>query len=265
MTSRSRLLTLLVALAPAACTGTLSGTGETPDPMDESDAAPGGPDGGAAPGKAMAGMVYDFFDGTPLAGVELSTDGLTPPLVATSAATGEYVIEGLPDTEFAVRATMAPNYRPTVNPSLSMIDQLAGTPLQRDVMVVSTVGAQRQHSTVMLAVLPDTSIVIGELLTGEGLPKEGIPLANITLTDAGGLPVGEGPYFVGALGDVDPLITTSTAFGGHARVVFLNVPAGEHVLSALFGAGSPILRPIHSLAGGAVIETVQGGAGGGMM
>ncbi len=256
-----------IALLLAACDGNWEGG--TPA---EGDAGPAGPDGAPLiPSLAITGTVHDFFDTSPLPGVLLSTDGITPALSATSDTSGAYTIDELPDGATFSMLAAATNYRATRNPLLTMANEVPGQPALFDVYVISTIGAQRQASTLGMPTEPDTALVIAELVNGMGMPKEGIPLEQITLTDGAGLPVGLGPYFMGTLGDVDDTILTSTAFNGHARVAFLNVPPGAYTLTALFqvadggggGTGTPVVQPVTTLANGAELLILRGGSGSG--
>jgi hypothetical protein len=261
-----KIMTIAVLLT--ACDGTFDGG----TPLDPTDAGPGGGDGAPVVSSlAITGTVHDFFDTSPLPSVLLATDGLTPALSSTSDGAGGYMIADLPDgAVFSVLAA-ATNYRATRNPLLTMANEVPGTPALFDIYVVSTIGAQRQASTLGLPTEPDTAVVFAELVNGQGLPKEGVPLDQITLTDGAGAPAGIGPYFVGTLGDVDDTILTSTAFNGHARVAFLNVPPGTYTLSALFqvadggggGTGTPVAQPVTTLANGAELLILRGGGGSG--
>lgn len=239
-----RILALFLVLG---CDGSLEGAGGA------SDGGPEAPDAGAPPadaappeGLAVSGTVKDFFDSTPLADVEVATLGLTPPRSDVSAAGGLYTVQGIPDNAtFSLLATAPANYRVTVGPSVTM----ATEPVTHDVLVVSSVGAQRQHATVDLPVEPGTAILIIDVLEADGTPAEGAPLGTFALSDPAGNPVGAGPYVQGALGDVDPGLISTTAFNGFSRLIYLNVPAGEVLVGGVV--------PFAIIPDGAVLGVVQ--------
>jgi hypothetical protein len=101
-----------------------------------------------------------------------------------------------------------------------------------------------------------TAIVIATL-TDSGAPLENLPLADVKLRDAGQSPVGDGPFIIGAAGDVDPALTVTTAFGGRSRVAFLNVPAGLTALSVTLAGPVPTTRVANLIttANGATLVT----------
>lgn len=239
MNTKTRLRTLVTALATAAllaagCVGTVPG-GENPPPAGGPDAGtplPPGPDAGDPGPQAIdvTGMVMDYFASAPLANAQLETEGITPPISAQSDLAGAFMLPDVPvASTFYVRGSMALNYLLTINEPVTVVDQS----IENNLYLVSEADAQRQHATVGVEVLPNTGVVFANLVRPDLTPMEGVPLANITLTDALGAPVGDGPYFFGALGDVDQAILVSTAYQGRARVAFLNVPAGEYTLTVI--------------------------------
>jgi hypothetical protein len=255
------------------------GLAPSPDPDPDPDPDPAGPDAAPDPDPAasVSGMVMDWATLAPIANASLTTDGLTPPLSATSDAAGMYAIDGVPlDTLFTIAASYDGNYYPTVNARAKYL----GTPMTHDVWVASKADIGRQYATVGLAMQPGTAFVEGNLLKGDGTPRDGVLLADVTLTDALGAPVGDGPYFFGALGDLDPALTVSTVYGGRARVAFLNVPPGTYTLSALYpadgdggGGGGNLLKTsvvesaldtVHMLNVNDKLDAGGGGGGGGV-
>jgi hypothetical protein len=222
-----RALALLpgLFLLAAGCVGDLPSNMQ---PSGQPDAGPGEED---PPGvAALSGTAVDYFNGDPLPEVALATVGLTPELAATSDEAGDYVFDQVPTgIVFEVRAQAQEFYRPTLNPRV----RYDGQPVVANLGLISLIDAQRQHATLGIAVEPNTSIVIGELLKGDGTPRDGVLADSIELLDALGEPVGLGPYFFGVF-DVDPLIQQSVIHQGKARFAFLNVPPGTHTLSVLY-------------------------------
>jgi hypothetical protein len=114
---------------------------------------------------------------------------------------------------------------------------------------------------------PLAAFVVIDIRDMLGLPLEGIPLADITLTDALGAPMGAGPYFFNSVGILDDGILVSTAYNGRARAAFLNVPAGVYTVTVQYPdpLDPEILIPmtisISTEAGGANLARI-GGMGG---
>jgi hypothetical protein len=123
-----------------------------------------------------------------------------------------------------------------------------------DLTIVSASDVARQYTAVSLVQTAGLAVVFIDLADAAGAPRTGIPAASIALVDGTQSPVGDGPFFFGAAGDIVPLTTLSqsTEFGGRARAAFLNVPAGTHTLRVT--AGTPTLvAPVVAAAAGATL------------
>jgi len=236
-----RVWLLAAAIAAAGCVGEVPGPEQpvAPDanePGTVPDATPAeSPDAGPDPaGIRVSGTVRDYFTNVALPQAALSTDGLAPVIATTSDAAGGYALNEVPAASaFYIHATLPAGYRATVNEPTIVVD----VSVARDQYAVSLADAQRQHTTVGLAVEANSAIVIADLLTPVDTPMEAVPLTDITLTDGVGAPAGVGPYLLGPVGDVDAALTDTTAYGGRSRVAFLNVPAGvTATLSATYSA-----------------------------
>lgn len=233
----------LVGLALFGCQpGQVSDS--TPAPPD-AGTAPGFPDAGpesdaplADPTYSLSGVVRDYEGSDPLPRVDVATEGLALTLATQSDDAGAYVLAGIPAASVLFLHAMPSGtlYRPTLNPVVA----IGEADVQEDVQVLSSVHAQRLYATINLAPQPGTAVVIAELRQAGGAPLEGIPPESITLTAAGGADrVGKGPYFLNGTNDIDPTLTATTAFGGRARVAYLDVPPGEHSLVVVVEAGPP--------------------------
>lgn len=246
---------LLVALA-CACQGNDSPDDARADAAgSDHDAGGDGADDAASGDHTVTGVVRDEFTSVTLAGAEVDAVGLDPAPGTTSDDDGGYQLD-LPATGvLRLRGGLAATHRPTFNPAIDLSTVPAG-PFSVDIRVVSTADAARQHTVVDQPVEAGTAILFADLVDVEGSPAEGIPLPNIALVDGDGQPVGVGPYFVGAAGDVDPAVEASAAHDGRARVVFLNVPPGTQRLDVEFDAGSAGEADIVAVAGGAILERV---------
>jgi len=235
-----RLWISIIALAAVGCVGAPPAppnngqpdAGPTPPPpradaapVDDSDAAPPEPTT-----LDVTGTARDYWTDEPLADIEIATDGIDPRVSASSDGAGLFTLVNLPATSaFYVRTSRASGYRVTVNAPVFVVDES----VTQDLYVVSEADANRQHTSAGLAVAADTGIIIADMLRADDTPMAGVVAANITLTDMDGAAVGVGPYFLGAVGDIDGALTETTAFGARARVVFLNVPAGFATLTAI--------------------------------
>ncbi len=256
----------LLGLAAVACVGevpTNEGGGDDDAPGVDAGDVPDPPDAGPEDPQALAvnGATMDYREGVAIPGVSLQTagivDSLGQPIAATSDLQGLFTFPDVPAAStFYVHASLDSlelDYRPTQNEPVVVTDQ----PLQQNLYIVSEAFVGVQAATAGVLVEPLTSIVITDLRAPDGTPMEGLPLADITLTNALGEPVGDGPYFFGALGDIDPGLLVSTAFGGKARVAFLNVPTGVHTLTALYPNPVDPLTPIPQTVS---VTTIDDGA-----
>lgn len=259
-------------LAVPACVG--SAPPDLGDDGPSPDAAPDDPSAGVR----VSGMTMDYFTGLPAAGASLTTDGVTPPSSGVSGSDGAYTLEDvLPGSLFFVDASKA-NYRPTRSELITTLD----VDVTQNLWLVSSADANRQYATLGLTPTLDTAVTFVELVRNNGTPLIDVPLADITLVDAGGLPVGLGPYFFGLSGDVDADVLVSTAFGTppRARVAFLDVPPGSYTMRVNYlgggggggGGGGEEIRtyevPVLAVAGGAALgrtggQDDDGGGGGG--
>ncbi|KAB2887262.1 MAG: hypothetical protein F9K40_21670, partial [Kofleriaceae bacterium] len=257
----STLLTLSFALA--ACVG------DPPAGGGDDDVDAGG-DVDATPDPALlsvAGRTLDYFTDAPLDTVALATEGMTPASSDSSDATGNYELRVPPGSVFYATATRT-NYRPTRSAPIRVLDQsLAMT----DLTIVSVADSRRQYASLGLEPTAGRAVLFALLLRNNGTPLEGVPLADITLVDALGAPVGQGPYFFGENGDLvsNATLAVSTAYLGKARVGFLDVPPGSYTLKVNYqaggggGGGTPEIRtyelPVEAVADGATLAATGGG------
>jgi len=177
-------------------------------------------------GAYQNGFVRDYFSGLPLPSVSLTADGLQPPPSTVSSGTGGYQLSGLPfNTALDVLGAL-PSYRSTRNRVT-----IGSASVTADVWMVSQADANAQYASVGSTPSAATGVLFVELADAAGQPLEGIPLAGIALTDAGAPVTALGPYLFGPGGFLDPTLTTTVAFNGHARVAFLDVPPGTFTLA----------------------------------
>jgi hypothetical protein len=264
MTKPTKLLLLVSFLSAApACVGQVTGSD------DDDDMAPPTPDAGgggdtpdaappAVPTYDVSGKTMDYGSLDVLPQISLVTEGMTPPMQAISDIAGLYTLPGVgAGNAFILRASAAANFVTTTNPGVTVLDQN----VTLDVYVVSAPLRDRQYATVNVTMTPGASLAISTLENLDGTPWAGVPLTGITLVDMAGQPVPgiAGPYFIGQNGDVDPALTVSTPFGNRgARVAFLNVPTGQHVLKVSYELtpGGPIANaqgPVMAFDDGATV------------
>lgn len=217
-----RTLRLFLVTALAGCIGEISNS-------PSSDGGMAAPDGGAEQASyKLAGMIKDYAEPAMLPNTAVTTLGLTPALSASSDAAGAYMLENVPPGSVFYPHVMpsGETYRPTVNQAVSVLDG----DVTLDLAAVTAVYAQRQNATAGVPVAPNTSIVLLDLVKPDGTPYTGVAANALTIEPiGGGVPLGVGPFFIGATGDIDPLLATSTDFGGRARAAFLNVPPGSYM------------------------------------
>jgi hypothetical protein len=196
----------------------------------------------------LSGAVLDYFTGSAVSDVGVAVDPASP--TGSTSANGSYVIQGVASSEALVLVTSKTGYRPTRNPALSAT---SGT-VTADLSVVAVPDVQRQYTAVSLVATAGTAVVFIDLVDGSGTARTGVVSADITLVGGAQSPVGAGPYFFGAAGDIVPLtdVSQSTAFGGRARAAFLNVPSGMHTLRVAVG-GQTLIAPVVTSAGGATL------------
>lgn len=229
-----RFALLLLALLAPACGG--SGGGSTVQPV------------------TVGGFVRDYFALAPLAAAQLDTQGLIPALTVTSAGDGSYLFAAVPSSSnLDIVATLAANYRTTRNERIAV----ATTSIAQDLFAVATADQSRQYTAVSVTRTASTAMVIVDLVDA-GAPQVNVPASDITIVDGGGTPIAaaNGPYFFDTTGDIVPnaTLSMSAAFGGRARVAFLNVPAGTSSVKVFFGApGQFKLLPVVTIADGVTL------------
>lgn len=261
MRSPALLSTILLSAAlGAACVG-------DPPPGGGDVDAGADPDAGPVAGVSVAGRSLDYFTADPLGDAALASEGMNPEVSAQSDAAGNFTLEDVPPgSVFYVQASRA-NYRP----SRQVEVRVEETPLTgADVHLVSVADSRRQYTTLNLTPTAGRAVLFINLLRNNGLPFDGIPLADITLVDAQNAPVGLGPYFFGANGDLvsNAAIAVSTIFNGRARAGFLDVPPGSYTLKVKYtaggggGGGEPQLRtfevPVVAVPDGATLSQTGG-------
>lgn len=259
-----RRLACLLALSfgAAACVG--DPPANVGDDVDAGDDV----DGSADPVLlSVSGKTVDYFTGAALDNVLLATEGMTPAASGSSGTDGSYELRVPPGSVFYAAATRA-NYRPTRSAPIRITDQSL---MMTDLLLVSLNDSRRQYTSLGLTPTAGRAVLFGLLLRNNGTPLEGVPLADITLVDGQQAPVGLGPYFFGANGDLvsNATLAVSTAFGGKARVGFLDVPPGTYSLEVKYtaggggGGGTPEIRtykiPVEAVADGATLAQTGGG------
>jgi hypothetical protein len=188
----------------------------------------------------LDGFVRDYFSNTALASVLLDWEDPGGRTV-TSSSTGAYQITGLMETDILFLSGALANYVTTRNEPVI----LGTTNAIQDQFVISTADANRQYTTLSLTPTAGRAVVFVTLVDAGGLPHTGIPLSDIIVADTADDAVGLGPYVFGAGGDlVSPAtLSVTTAFGGRARVGFLNVPPGTYTLRVSYDdAGTPRVK-----------------------
>jgi hypothetical protein len=250
-----RTLCSLGLVLLAACPG------EAPPPLPTPDSAVSADESQRVTGKAM-----DYRDNTPLSGAELATDGIEPPLMATSDAEGAFAFESVPVGSQFFFSVSRMNYRPTRNMPIAV----AAEPVTQDLYVVSNAYVNVQYATDGKTPTAGRAFVVAELQRNNGMPLIDIPLTDVKLVDGQDVPAPGvvGPYVIGALGDIVPATLTTEAHGGKARVAFLDVPPGTFSLKVTFldGQGQPqtVTTSVTAVADGATLVRSGGMSGGGM-
>lgn len=248
------LISSLTFVALAACVG------QTP-PGGNPGVDAGTEDSPVLPaeGKRVSGKTMEYFEGV-AAQTTVTTDGVTPPQTASSLADGSYELAGVPVGSKIYLSVEGTGFRPTRNLATSVAD----ADVVQDLYVMATRIVARQYTTLGRAPTAGTAFVAAELQRPNGTPLEGIATTDVTLVDAGGQPVPGvlGPYFFGAVGDIDPALTTATAYNGRSRVAFLDVPPGSFTLKVVDGAAT-VQAPVTTSADGASLALAKGEGGGG--
>lgn len=257
----------LVCLGFAACTSAAPVVTNNPMPDAPSAPQPDGPSASTA--QALTGKVMDYFGGVPVANAAIATEGLAPPISATSGSDGSYTMQIADGSKLFVVTTLA-NYRPTRSAAISVGD----TPVMQDVYVMSEQDVKNQYTGVGIATpIAGTAFVAAEMEMNNGMPVVGIPLTNVQLLDGANQPVPNVTiYFFNAQGAVDAAQTTSvvsTATPPRARVALLDVPPGNYTLAVTYAGGMGNVQtntPIATTADGATLAVTGGldaGGGGG--
>jgi hypothetical protein len=210
-------------------------------------------DSSVSTGITLSGEVRDYFSNAGLAGVILAFSDQPPFVGVTSTAGGAYAFTGLLPNGDVTVFTALDNYRTTRNERVSWTTSAVSA----DQAVVSVVDANRQYTGLGRTPVAGTAVVFVTLVDAAGQPHTGIPVADITLNATGGGPVGVGPFIFGSAGDVvsNATLSVTTAFGGRARVAFLDVPPGSATLSVTFTSGTVQTKTItvNTSAGGATL------------
>ena len=176
----------------------------------------------------LSGVVRDYWSSAPIAGAQVTTLGLKPLLVGTSDKSGRFALSGRARVTSALLAIKGPaGYVETIMPVT-----LADTPMVIDTWAVSASDLARQSASMGKAPVPNTTVVIVDLVDAAGQPLERVPLTDVSLLGSDGGPLGDGPYCFGPGGDLQGQsdLSTSCAFDGRARMAFLAVPEGNHTL-----------------------------------
>jgi hypothetical protein len=253
-------LTCFGVLAIAGCPGQAPST-----PGDDEPEADAGVDGPAAEtGQKLTGKTMDYFTAaTPMDNTAIASDGVTPPMMVTSATGGLYEILNVPTGSKVYFTLTRTLYRPTRNPPVTV----EGMPVMQDLYMTTVADVNRQYATANIPVAAGKAVLFAELKRNNGMPLEGVPITDIVLLDALDAPViVGGTYFFGAAGDIDLALTTSTVIGGRARVAMLDVTPGTYSLKVTYANGqggtATNTTPVTFVADGATLA-VSGGMNGG--
>ncbi len=253
-----KALSLFVMAAMSGCAGDAPpnpGVG-TPDAGTEPDAAP--------TSFMLSGKVIDYFGGQAIDAATVATDGLTPPLMTTSAVDGEYQLDVAVGSALFLH-TQKEAYRPTRNMAITIGEE----PVTYDAYLMTEQDVKNQYTAVGATPLAGTAIMIAELQRNDGTPLEGVLLADVQLLDGNNQPVAGvlGPYFFNAAGSIDALQTTSVASQGRARVAYLDVLPGSFTLSVSYlnGQNETVtnITSVTTLADGGTLALSKGVGGGG--
>ena len=244
----------------AACAGKVPKNpgGDTPDASTPpADAPP------ADTSQMLSGKAMDYFGNVALPDTMVATDGISPQVTSTSAMDGAYQLQIAVGSKLFLVATRT-NYRPTRSTPVTVNDM----PVTQDVYVMSNADVTRQYTTLGKTPTAGTAFLAAELQKNDGTPLEGIPLTDVKLLDANMQPVAGvlGPYFFGTAGDIDPALTTATAYNGKSRVAFLDVPPGTYSLAVTYpnamNGNTQLLTTVTTAADGATLALSGGGGTG---
>ncbi|MBL9019703.1 MAG: hypothetical protein JNL83_36265, partial [Myxococcales bacterium] len=137
-----QLILSLIGFGLVGCAGNAP-SNQGGDDAPEPDAAM--PDAPPAPvGQKLSGKTMDYFTAnTPMDLVTLASDGVTPPMMATSATGGAYEINDVPTGSKIFFTLTRTNYRPTRNPPVSV----EGTAVEKDLYIATIADINRQYAT----------------------------------------------------------------------------------------------------------------------
>ena len=231
--------------------------GTTPDAADDA-----GIDAPATPvSAAVSGKTIDYFGNVNMKAADLASDGLDPQLTATSSATdASYSLDVPVGSKLYVVASKT-GYRPTRSTPIKVADM----PVAQDIYAMTTTDVNRQYTTLGKTPTAGTAVIIADLRMANGMPVTGIAPTGVQLLDATNtaVPLAIPPTFIGSAGDVDPALTTATAYGtpARSRVMLLDVPVGNYTLAVTYpGTAGNITdnTPITTSADGAVLALSGG-------
>jgi len=241
--------------------------GTEPDAPADTDAGVDGPT--TVTSAAVSGKTIDYFGNVNMKSADLASDGLDPQLTATSSGTdASYSLDVPVGSKLYVVASKT-GYRPTRSTPIKVADM----PVAQDIYAMTTTDVNRQYTTLGKTPTAGTAVIIADMRMANGMPVTGIAPTGVQLLDATNTPVTLTipPTFIGSAGDVDPALTTATAYGtpARSRVMLLDVPVGNYTLAVTYpGTAGNITdnTPITTTADGAVLA-LSGGmmapAGGG--
>jgi hypothetical protein len=255
----------IIGLAVSACTSTVAGHDNTPSPDAADPVSVDAPP--ADLGQTVSGVAMDYFTNAPLPTTSVATDGIDPQMTATSAVDGTWELDHVPTGSKLFLSTTRTNYVATRN----LVTTVTDVPVIQNIYIGSITDTHRQYTSVGLAPANNVgkAIVFAELQDAAGTPLVGFPLTNVTLLDAAQAPVTpSGIYFIGTVGDVDPLVTIATAeifpigTPARSRVALLGVPPGSYTLSVNYGTtAAPLIvtTGITALADGFELALAKAG------
>jgi hypothetical protein len=252
---------LLTAGCPGTSLDDATPDGGGVDADVTSDAAPD-------PVVTLSGKTLDYFaPAQAMDNVALASDGLDPAVTVTSAVGGAYELANLPTGSTFYVSAVRTLYRPTRSAPIT----IAAEPVTQDIYLMTLADVARQYATTNNPLVAGKAFFAAELQRANGMPMIDVLLTDITLVDALDAPVPgvKGPYVFGSAGDVDPLLTTTAAYGGTSRIAFLDVPPGTYSLKVNYTDGGGAIKTVTTsamfAADGATIALSKpaGGMGGG--
>jgi len=171
---------------------------------------------------SIAGVVRDYWSDGVVAGAKVKTVGLNPELAGETDAAGRFVISGETPGGSGLIAVSGPDgYVETATGPIEL------SPGVSSLVLPAVSRAKLNLLYDVYGIQPDqnASTVIVNLLTAAGDPLEMVSNTDIGLKQ-GGNQVGQGPFFFGPSGNVDPSMVISQAFDNQARALFFSVPEG---------------------------------------